>query len=240
MAEIERSLVQRGFAFVSVNYRLAPKYKWPDQIDDATASIRFLKANAAKLGINPLAVSVVGDSAGGALASLVGVTGGDTHPEPVFDEGPFVKESSRVRAVVDMFGPVDRSYYAMKWGERHGAKPTPAFGVLTARLVQSASAVSYVRPGDPCFLIIQGLQDTVDPPELSLEMYDRLREDGDRARIILIHHSTHEFIPKGGTLQPSTAQIVRDIVTFLVRNGVPQPHPRRIVRVDRLSITANG
>lgn len=74
MAEIERSLVQRGFAFVSVNYRLAPKYKWPDQIDDATASIRFLKANAAKLGINPLAVSVVGDSAGGALASLVGVT----------------------------------------------------------------------------------------------------------------------------------------------------------------------
>lgn len=228
IAEIERQVVEHGFAFASVNYRLAPKYKWPAQIDDATASIRFLKARASTLGIDPSEISVMGDSAGGALASLVGVTSvSDRHGGP-FASGPFRKESSNVRAVVDMFGPVDRRYYAANWVTHHGIQATPAFGVITPKLVHSASAVSYVRRGDPHFLIVQGLQDPVDPPSLSMEMYNKLRDNGDSAQLILIQHASHEFIPKGGTLSPRPGRIARDIAKFLEENGRFISRPTRI------------
>lgn len=218
VSSVERSLVQHGFAFASVNYRLAPKYKWPAQIDDALASVRYLKANAQQFGLDPNAMSVMGDSAGGALASLVGVTSVSGARTKVVADS-LSHPSSAVQSVVDMFGPVDRHYYADRWTKAHGSLPTPVFGSLTPQRVRSASAISYVQPRDPHFLIVQGLKDTVDPPRYSLDMYDKLRRNHDFVQLILVHNMEHEFLPHGGSLNPSVPFIASNIVEFLEKYG---------------------
>jgi acetyl esterase/lipase len=223
ISEIERSLVNDGFAFASVNYRLAPKYKWPSQIDDAKASVQYLQAHASSLHLNPNAITTIGDSAGGALASLVGLTMQEkTKSSEIADSGtsnPTNTSNTSIRAVVDLFGPVDRSYYADKWLAKFGSRPTPAFGVLTPQLIRDASAVSYVRSGDPPFLIVQGKQDPVDPPRLSLELYDKLQAQGDHPQLLLVNHASHELVPVGGNPSPSIPTVVQRIVSFIEQNG---------------------
>lgn len=213
LSHLEAELIRRGVAFASVDYRLAPEYKWPAQIDDAKASIRYLRANAASLHIDPNRIVVIGDSAGGALASLVAVTA-DSH---VFDSGPLLDVPSNVAGVVDMFGPVDRRYMADNWWINNGAKPHPVFGWLTPNVVNKTSAVSYVHPGCPPCLIVQGLDDTVVPAWVSEEFYNRLREDGDSAQLITVAHSEHEFMPHGGPISPSEDSLVESMANFITR-----------------------
>lgn len=217
ISEIERSLVSHGFAFASVNYRLAPRYKWPAQIDDAKASVAFLQSHAAALHLDPRAFSTIGDSAGGALASLVGLAP-DTLNVQRTAVGSIPPEG-QIRDVVDLFGPVDRSFYASKWLKRYGSRPTPAFGVLTPKVIRSASAVSYVKSGDPHFLIVQGRQDPVDPPRLSLELYRKLKSQGDDPQLILVNHASHELVPVDGLPDPSIPTVVQRVVTFIENNG---------------------
>lgn len=212
MAHIEAAVIRSDCAFVSVNYRLAPKYKWPNQIVDAKTAIRFLRAHAVQYHLSPNQVAVMGDSAGGSLASLVGLSSATSK----FDGGPWAHESSSVSAVVDMFGPVDRRFTQHTWMERHGARPNPVFGLLSASVVYRASAVSYVHRDAPPFLIVQGTRDTVVPPWLSIELYHRLRHQHDAAELLLVRHSEHEFIPSGGPIQPNMATLSKDITRFLV------------------------
>ncbi len=212
LSHVETYVVDHGGAFVSVNYRLAPRYKWPAQIDDAKTAIRFLRAKADSFHLNPRDFAVMGDSAGGALASLVGLSNTSD-----FNRGPWAHESSSVSSVVDMFGPVDRRYLEETWRLRYGLLPNPVFGNLTPRLVHSASAVSYVHRGAPPFLIIQGTQDTVVPPWLSTELYRLLQRRSDEARLVLVHHSEHEFMPVGAPISPTKAAIAADIESFLMR-----------------------
>ncbi len=213
IARIEAGLVSRGFTFVSINYRLAPAYKWPTQLEDAKAAIRFLRAHASELGINPLRIGVMGDSAGGGLANFIGLTGQDRK----FNNGTWPNESSSVSAVVDMFGPSNRRPFALHWLKTHGTSPNPVFGYYTPTTIANESAVDYVKPGDPPFLILQGLEDTVEPPYQSFDLYSRLRSTGNSAQLILIHHSQHEFHAVGVPISPTITTLSDDVVTFFFR-----------------------
>ncbi len=210
IARIEAGLVSHGFTFVTINYRLAPAYKWPTQLIDAKTAIRFLRAHASDLGINPMRIGVMGDSAGGGLANFIGLTGHDTK----FDNGLWPNESSSVSAVVDMFGPSNRRPFALRWLKTHGTSPNPVFGYYTPTTIANESAVDYVKPGDPPFLILQGLDDTVEPPYQSFDLYSHLRSSGNSAHLILIQHSQHEFHAVGGPISPNIATLSNDVVTF--------------------------
>ncbi len=96
-------LAREGFVVVSIDYRLGPKAKWPDQIVDVKCAIRYLRANAHQLNIDPNAIGAWGQSAGGHLVGLLGTAG----PSAGWDVGAYPNESSKVNAVVDMAGPSD-------------------------------------------------------------------------------------------------------------------------------------
>ncbi len=214
IARIEAGLVSHGFTFVSINYRLAPAFKWPAQLEDAKAAIRFLRAHAGELGIDPERIGVMGDSAGGGLANFLGVTGSLDE----FNNGVWPDESSSVSAVVDMFGPSNRQPFAVRWLKTHGSTPNPVFGYYTPANIARESAVDYVKTGDPPFLILQGLRDTVEPPFQSFDLYNHLRAAGNDAQIILIHHAEHEFHAVGGPISPDINTLSNDVVTFFLRH----------------------
>ena len=98
-------LLAAGYAVASINYRLSGEAKYPAQINDAKAAVRFLRANAAKYNLNPDKFGAWGASAGGNLVSLLGTTCGVTELEGA-DLGN-ADQSSCVQAVVDWFGPID-------------------------------------------------------------------------------------------------------------------------------------
>jgi acetyl esterase/lipase len=97
---LRAALNQRGFVVASIDYLLAPLGRWPAQVEDAKCAVRFLRAHASTLGIDPGRIGAWGSSAGGNLVSLLGLAG----PQAGFDHGPYADQSSSVQAVVDMFG----------------------------------------------------------------------------------------------------------------------------------------
>ena len=95
--------VSKGFAAASINYRLSQHAKFPAQIDDCKAAIRWLRAHASQYQLDPNHIGVWGESAGGHLVALLGTTGGKEFSPP----GPNAKQSDKVQAVCDWYGPTD-------------------------------------------------------------------------------------------------------------------------------------
>src|SRR5438552_11290743 len=101
-------LAEQGYAAVAVQYRLAPKSKWPAQIEDAKTSIRFLRENAKKYDLDPERIGAFGFSAGGHIAALLGTVDKDAG----LDGKLYPEQSSAVKCVVDYFGPTDMTLYS--------------------------------------------------------------------------------------------------------------------------------
>ena len=203
-------LVNRGFLVVSVNYRLAPQHKWPAQIEDVKCAIRFLRAHAAEYGIDPQRIGAWGGSAGGHLVAMLGTT--DASAELEGSSG-YPEQSSRVQAVVDMFGPADLS---VLFRGNQGDLLEQVFGTAdpNSQIARLASPVTYVSADDPPFLILQGDKDNVVPPEQSQIIYDRLLAEGVPARLVVVKNAGHGFIPLGGTMSPSRNEITMMVAGF--------------------------
>src|SRR6201997_2891003 len=97
---IFQPLSDAGLAWFSINYRLAPQFRFPADADDVEAAIRFVKANAAKYKVDPRRIALLGESAGGHLVSYVGAR---NRPE------------SRVAAVISMYGVHDFISACVEW-----------------------------------------------------------------------------------------------------------------------------
>lgn len=212
------TLALKGYVVASINYRLAPAYKWPAQIQDTKCAIRYLRASATAYGIDANRIAVWGSSAGGHLAALAGLAG----PEAGFDTvGGYTNQSSHVQAVVDMFGPTDLTAYnpdefALGVGQAvFGISP----GQPSARdLLTKASPISYVSKGAPPFLILHGDKDTLVPLGQSQALYDKLKATGNSAELIVVKNAGHGFVPTGGTVSPSPVEIANIIQNFLDRS----------------------
>jgi len=205
-----RELVRRGYFVAAINYRLAPQYKFPAQIEDVKCAIRFLRANAEKYGIDSERIGAWGGSAGGHLVSLLGVT----DPSAGFEgSGGYADESSRVQAVVDMFGPTDLTQIFS------GANPQilqQVFGVTdsNAEILKRASPVTYVTSDDPQFLILHGEKDALVPLSQSQEFYKVLIGAHVPATLVIVKNAGHGFAPAGGRISPSRAEITKMIAGF--------------------------
>lgn len=166
-AEDISGLQKAGFLVVSVNYRLAPEYKFPAMIEDVKCAVRFLRARAAEYNLDPDHIGAWGSSAGGHLVALLGLA----DESAGWDVGEYLEYSSRVQAVVDMFGPADLTVPFS--GGYDNLKDT-VFGGFDAAL---ASPVTYATPGDPPFLILHGDKDELVPITQSETLLARLQAE---------------------------------------------------------------
>ncbi len=211
---IEIPELQRvGFLVVSVNYRLAPEHVFPAMIEDVKCAVRSLRAHASEYNLDPNRIGVWGGSAGGHLAALLGTA----DESAGFDVGEYLEYSSRVQAVVDMFGPADLTVPFP--GGYESARPV--FGNFDAAL---ASPVTYVTADDPPFLILHGEKDALVPMEQSEILLAALQSVGVRAQLVRVVNANHSFKPDGGPINPSRKEIAQLVVAFfeqMLKGGAP-------------------
>lgn len=172
-------LSRAGFAWFSINYRLAPQYKFPAPADDVLQAIRYVRENASKYNIDAKRIALIGESAGGHLVSYVGTR----------------YRGAGVAAVVSLYGIHDFITAAMEW------KPFPhevldLLGIKqvnaeTAPLLIKASPVIYVSKNLPPFLLIHGSKDEDVPYDQSVEMCDLMKQVGARCDLITVPGAPH-------------------------------------------------
>ncbi len=133
---------------------------------------------------------------------------GTTSPEAGFDVGEYLEQSSRVQAVVDMYGPADMTTDFSPTFVR--LKPTviPDFD-LTA-----ASPITYVSSDDPPFLILQGDMDRIVPLAQSQLLYQRLLEAGVPVELVVAVNGDHGF--QTSNMQPTRSELTEMIVDFFL------------------------
>jgi acetyl esterase/lipase len=202
MKNVTAELLGRGYVVAAVDYRLVPDVTWPAFFHDVKAAVRFLRASAGKYHLDPDRVGTWGTSAGGHLAALLGTTDAAAGLE---GDGGNPDQSSRVQAVVDLFGPTD-----LPRMRRAAEMAEIAFGGTGG--LKQASPVEYVSRDDPPFLIIQGDSDRVVPAEQSEFLHERLRSAGALAKLVIVKNGSHGL--NSDDITPTRSELVKMIGDF--------------------------
>ena len=186
-ASVSADLARAGYVVVSCNYVLGPKDKpgvWPRNIADCRDAVRWMRANADALGLDPDRIAVAGGSAGGYLALMVGLSDDKTGP----GGDPAAKHSAKVSAVIDFYGVVNFS--------KHGKGQVPG--------VSAAEQAAYLPenqcdPQDPPVLIMHGSADTTVDIAQSAAMAKALRAAKVSHEYVVVDGAPHTFDlhPKG-------------------------------------------
>jgi len=191
-------LVRSGrYAGVSAGYRLSLEAKWPAQIHDCKAVIRWVRANAVRYGFDADRIGVWGSSAGAHLALMLGLSTGV--PELEGRVGPYTGESSHVTAVVNFFGVTQ----LLAMLERSsGYDPTrsddPAAVLLGGPVIKnidkarSASPISYVDANDPPVMTVHGTKDRTVPYDQAVRLHAALAKAGVPNYLIKVVGGDHE------------------------------------------------
>lgn len=204
LSQTIKTLASRGFVAATISYRLIPE-KFPAQIEDCKAAIRWLRANAAKYKIDKDRIGVVGFSAGAHLAALLGTTRKEDNFEGT---GGSPEQSSSVQAVVDFFGPAD--FTTKDWSEEVEKRTlAPFLGDTFANrpdLYRRASPIVYVRADDPPFLILHGTEDKTVSVNQSRGFAKKLQEAGVSVKLIEVAGAGHGW--RGDQLLKSIEQMI--------------------------------
>jgi acetyl esterase/lipase len=207
-------LVKRGYLVVGVNYRLAPEYKFPAQIQDIKCAVRYLRAQAAKYKLDPNRIGALGCSAGGNLAALLGLTEGIAEFE---GGGNYLEQSSRVQAVVAMSAPAD--FTLTSYNITHDKVFERVFGATSNSdpILTHFSPVTYVSKNAPPFFILGGDLDQTVPVQQSEELARRLNQAGGSASLQIVRNAHHCLPDPSPTMEPSRPEITRLIADFFDR-----------------------
>lgn len=189
-------LVKSGLAVASVDYRLSPVARFPAQIHDLKAAIRYLRASEAKWGISTKCLAIAGSSAGGHLAALVGVTNNQKELEGRV--GDHLDQSSAVQAIVDYYGPTNL-LTILSQSTPHGLSVrVPALELLLggppdkqSELARLASPVFHVDPQDPPLLLMHGDQDPQVPINQAHELHGKYKAHKLPVRFEVVHGAAH-------------------------------------------------
>lgn len=197
--QIFDALMAAGLAVATVDYRLAREAAFPAQLHDVRSAICYLRAQADQFGVDTSHMGVWGESAGGHLAALVGLT---AHPDIEGDFG-LASSSSAVDVVVSWYGPSDLDLLAQTpWPPdvvaEGSAEPLedPLEALLSgadAATRADASPITHVAPGAPPFLLVHGTEDLLVPHVQSEALAAALTNAGVTARLVSVPGAGHVF-----------------------------------------------
>ncbi|MGE3910828.1 MAG: alpha/beta hydrolase-fold protein [Chloroflexota bacterium] len=169
---------RRGYVCASIEYRLSGEATWPAQIEDCKAAVRYLRAHADELGLDPERIGAWGASAGGHLVAMLGAA--VDRPE-LEGQGGWPEYPSRVQAVCDYYGPADLLAMVDQPSALDHSEADSPEGMLLGGAVlehpdraRSASPVSYATGDEPPFLIVHGAEDMTVPHPQSQAMYQAM------------------------------------------------------------------
>jgi acetyl esterase/lipase len=218
-------VAQAGIAVASVDYRLSGEATFPAQLHDAKAAVRWLRARADELGVDPTRIAAWGESAGGHLAALLGLV---SEPGLEGDVG-FPGPSSRVSAVVAWYAPTDLPGFAADADTDPTDPATREAQLLGAPVptvpdaAAQASPLMHVSAGAPPFLLLHGESDRLIPCVQSVRLHTALVEAGARADLYLYEDADHMWASS-----PEAAQQALDRTTdYLQRHLGLQDHPTK-------------
>jgi acetyl esterase/lipase len=181
------------FVGVSVGYRLTSVASWPAQIHDCKAAIRYVRANASRLGIDPDKIGVWGSSAGGHLVSMLGTSGDVAEVEGDLGTSGV---SSRVACVVDFCGPSDFATIG-RGSPRLNEPGQPVYKLLGGPasekpdVAKQASPLTFVSQDDPPFLIVHGTVDRTVPIQQAEVLFEAQKKAGVDTTFVKIEGGGH-------------------------------------------------
>ncbi|HEX3448015.1 MAG TPA: alpha/beta hydrolase [Isosphaeraceae bacterium] len=207
--------VEHGFVAISPEYRFCPQNAFPAQIHDVKAAVRWLKVNAKKYRIDPDRIGAMGFSAGGHLAMMLGLTSPNDGLEGDVSAGA---PDSRVKAVVNYFGPTDL-----------GAKDIPDICKPLVKdflggspqdrpdAAAKASPLTFVSKDDAPVLTFQGTKDSLVPYNQAIKLAEAMNSAGVPGRVELILGADH------GWAGAEMARTVNETFGFLDRYLKAEP-----------------
>ncbi|MCM1026700.1 MAG: alpha/beta hydrolase [Roseburia sp.] len=226
-AEALAQACEMGFVCASIEYRLVTEAPFPAPVEDCKCAVRFLKAHAGELGIDPDGIGIWGESAGGQLAALVGAS----YANPKLEgNGGWQEYSSEVRAVCDWYCGGDMTHMgayecpevqarARELGIRltlmprqteNGGQKTDEVqkgiflqmfgkpGREAPELSMEISPIFYVDQRQPAFLLMHGDSDQAVTPLFSYNYYDALLKYGHDATFVVVPGQGHGFFKGQG------------------------------------------
>lgn len=227
--EMRYALARAGFVVAAAEYRTVPN-RFPALLEDGKAAVRYLRAHADELGIDPERIGVLGDSAGGYLVQMLGATSG----EKGWDEGDFLEESSDVSAVVSFYGISDLMTIGEGLGEAdakvhaspavteallvHGAafRDFPGMSILADKeKAMAASPLGHVDGKEPPFFLWHGTDDKLVSPMQSAHMFEALKKAGVDVRYRLVEGAGH------GDLVWYQEPVIREVTTWFAEKLGP-------------------
>lgn len=169
-------MAAHGWVVVSINYRLSPRFTFPDHLIDVKSAIRWIREHGREYGANPDFIAITGGSAGGHLSSLAALTPNDPRYQPGFED-----VDTRVQACIPFYGAYD-------FTDRHGHWKHSLLVPIVERLIMkkrlrdafaefdAASPMSLVRADAPPFFVIHGEMDSLAPVDGARVFVDLLRK----------------------------------------------------------------
>ncbi|MFN7937839.1 MAG: alpha/beta hydrolase [Bryobacteraceae bacterium] len=177
-------LTKAGFAWFTINYRLAPQYKYPAATEDVDAAIRWVRAHAKEYKVDTRRIALMGESAGGHLVAYAGIKR---------------NKGAEVSAVVDFYGAHDllkrekeRGEVTKNLREFLGVDKLDEAGMAKLR---EASPITYVKKGLPPFLFIHGTKDAAVPYDQSPLLCDALKKHGNQCEVYTVEGAPHGVGP---------------------------------------------
>jgi acetyl esterase/lipase len=180
-ASVCTDLTRAGYVVVSCNYILGPKDKpgvWPRNIADCRDAVRWMRANADLLGLDPARIAVAGGSAGGYLALMVGLSDDKTGPGGDLS----AKHSAKVSAVIDMYGVVNFS--------KHGKGDVPG---VSAEGQAAYLPENQCDENDPPVLVFHGTDDKIVDIEQSRSLVAALSRTKTEHDFVTVEGAPHTF-----------------------------------------------
>ena len=200
-----------GYVACAVQYRLVGQSKWPAQIEDVKAAIRWVRANAKSVGFNPDLLGVVGHSAGGQLALFAA----GTQNRPEFEGKNGTPGAGTQLAVCCAYYPSTE----VRLRADGTANNLMAAGSDEAAH-RAASPLTYIAKGFPPTVIFHGTADTTIPLENSERLFKQLRDAGVPAELHAIEGVPHVFDGN-----PEFAKVAAGLADFFIDRKVLHPRP---------------